>query len=151
MFNVRKIDPEMTYGLRHSVLRPNQKLEDCMYDTDHETGAFHVGAFFQGKLISIASFCLENNPDFSIESQYRLRAMATLEEFRKLGAGKAVVHFAEHLIKEKGAAFLWCKGRTTVQEYYQRLGFKPHGEVFDYPPIGPHIVMYRTISSQNEN
>ena len=75
--------------------------------------------------------------------------MATLEEFRKVGDGKAVVHYAEHLIKEKGVGFLCCKGRTTVQEYYQRLGFKPHGEVFDYPPIDPHIVMYKTISTQH--
>jgi GNAT superfamily N-acetyltransferase len=146
MLEVRNIEPEMTYGLRHSVLRPHQTVEDCKYDTDHEDYAFHVGAFYQGRLISIASFCVEKNPDFPIEKQYRLRAMATLEEFRKLGAGRAVVNYAENLIKEQGIDFLWCKGRTTVQEYYNKLGFKTHGEVFDYPPIGPHIVMYKKIT-----
>jgi GNAT superfamily N-acetyltransferase len=146
MVEVRNIEPEMTYGLRHSVLRPHQTVEDCIYDTDHEDYAFHVGAFYQGRLISIASFCVEKNPDFPIERQYRLRAMATLEEFRKLGFGRAVVNYAEILIKEQGIDFLWCKGRTTVQEYYNKLGFKTHGEVFDYPPIGPHIVMYKKIT-----
>ncbi|MFS0861191.1 GNAT family N-acetyltransferase [Fredinandcohnia sp. 179-A 10B2 NHS] len=147
MIEIRKVDPEIIYEFRHQVLRPHQTLEDCKYDTDHQEGTFHVGAYFQGKLlISIASFNLEKNPDFEIEGQYRLRAMATLEKYRKLGAGKSVVTFAENTIKEKGVHFLWCKGRTSVQEYYSRLGFSPHGDVFDYPPIGPHIIMYKDLS-----
>ncbi|WP_453989768.1 GNAT family N-acetyltransferase [Bacillus nitroreducens] len=146
MIDVRLIEPEMTYNLRHIVLRPNQSIEESTYDTDHEKDAFHVGAFFQGKLISVASFVIDINPDFTIERQYRLRQMATLEDYRKIGAGRAVVHFAEEIIKERGFDFLWCKGRTTVQKYYEKLGFKPHGDVFDYPPIGLHIVMYKKLA-----
>ncbi|MFE8697606.1 GNAT family N-acetyltransferase [Cytobacillus sp. FJAT-53684] len=145
MIDVRTIEPEMTYNLRHSVLRPHQTVEDCKYDTDIESGAFHVGAFYQGKLISVASFCLERNLDFSYEKQYRLRGMATSEEYRKLGAGRTLIAFAENLIKKQGIDLLWCKGRTTVQAYYNKLGFEAHGEVFDYPPIGPHIMMYKKL------
>jgi len=145
MLEIRKIDPEMTYHIRHAVLRPHQTLEDCKYDTDYQDNAFHVGAFYQGKLISVASFCVEKHPDFPIEMQYRLRAMATIDEFRNQGAGRAVVKYAEKLIVAKGFYFLWCKGRTSVQEYYRKLGFKAHGEVFDYPPIGPHIIMYKNL------
>jgi GNAT superfamily N-acetyltransferase len=145
MFEVRMIDPEMTYEIRHHILRPKQSMEDCKYDTDYEEGAFHVGAFYKGKLISIASFCIEKYPDFPVETQYRLRAMATIEDFRRLGAGRAVVTFAENIIKERGVDLLWCKGRTAVREYYEKLGFKAHGEVFDYPPIGPHIIMYKKL------
>ena len=136
----------MTYNLRHIVLRPHQAIEDSKYDNDHEDDAFHVGAFHQGLLISVASFVVDKNPDFPIERQYRLRQMATLEEFRKLGAGRAIVNHAEKLIKERGVDFLWCKGRTTVQGYYNSLGFKEFGEVFEYPPIGPHIVMYKKLT-----
>lgn len=145
MLEVRKIEPEMTYTLRHMVLRPNQSVEDSKYDTDHEDHSFHVGAFYQEKLISVASFIIDKNPDFPIERQYRLRQMATLEDYRKLGAGREVVHFAEHILKQLGFDFLWCKGRTTVQKYYEKLGFNVHGDVFDYPPIGPHIVMYKKL------
>ena len=102
---VRIIEPEMTYSLRHIVLRPNQSIEDSKYDTDHQKDAFHVGAFYQGMLISVASFITERNPDFHIERQYRLRQMATLKEFRKLGAGKAVVSFAENIIKARRFSF----------------------------------------------
>ena len=146
MLEVRKIEPEMTFNLRHTVLRPNQSVEDSKYDADHEDYAFHVGAFHQEKLISVASFIIDKHPDFPIERQYRLRQMATLEEFRKLGAGRAIVNYAENLLKEQGIFFLWCKGRTNVQDYYSKLGFHAHGEVFDYPPIGPHIVMYKKLT-----
>lgn len=145
MFEVRKIKPEMLYGIRHSVLRPHQAMENCKYETDNGDGAFHVGAFNQGMLISVVSFCLENYPGFTIEKQYRLRAMATSKDFQNLGAGRLLVNYAESLIKEQDINFLWCKGRTTVQGYYSKLGFKVHGEVFDYPPIGPHIIMYKEL------
>ena len=145
MLDVKMIEPEMTYHLRHQVLRPNQSMEDSKYESDHEEGAFHVGAFSQGKLISVASFIIEEHPDFPNERQYRLRQMATLDAYRKLGAGRAVVHFAENIIKERGFDFLWCKGRTTVQPYYEKLGFQPYGAVFDYPPIGLHIIMCKTL------
>lgn len=145
MFEVKLINPEMTYGIRNSVLRPHQEIKDCKYDTDNENYAFHIGAFYQGKLISVASFCLEKHPYFPIKKQYRLRAMATLDNFRNLGAGRSVVNYAENLIKEQDICFLWCKGRTAVQEYYSKLGFKAYGDVFDYPPIGPHIIMYKKL------
>lgn len=145
MLEVRTIDVEMTYDIRHKILRPHQSLEDCKYDTDLYDGAFHVGGFYEGKLISIVSFCIENHPDFNFENQYRLRAMATLEDYRKLNAGRKVVAHGEEILKERGVKFLWCKARTGVQEYYSKLGFKPHGEVFDYPPIGPHIIMYKEL------
>lgn len=145
MFDIRLIDPEMTYSIRHKILRPNQTIEDCKFDTDYGNHAFHVGAFYEGKLISIASFCLENHPDFPIEKQYRLRAMATLNEYQKLGAGRSIVTFGENLIKEKDYNFIWCKGRVTAIDYYTKLGYKVHGEVFGYPPIGPHIIMYKDL------
>ena len=126
-------------------MRPSQSIEDSIYDTDHEEDAFHIGAFFQGKLISVASFIIDIHPEFPIKRQYRLRQMATLEEYRKLGAGKAVVNFAENIIKERGYEFIWCKGRMKVQKYYEKLGFKAHGNVFDYPLIGPHIIMYKQL------
>ena len=145
MLEVRKIEPEMTYNLRHTILRPNQPIEDSMYDTDHDENGFHVGAFYEGKLVSVASFIADNHPDFAIENQYRLRQMATHEEYRKLGAGRAIVKYAENLLKEQGVFFVWCKGKTNVQDYYSRLGFNSHGDAYDYPPIGLHIVMFKKL------
>jgi GNAT superfamily N-acetyltransferase len=145
MLQIKLIQPEMTYNIRHRVLRPNQSIEDSKYESDHEEGSFHVGAFMDDKLVSVVSFCLEKYPDFPEEVQYRLRAMATLEDYRMLGAGRLAVRFAEEIIIDKGAYLLWCKGRTSVQKYYENLGFKAFDEAFDYPPIGSHIIMYKRL------
>lgn len=98
----------MTYTLRQSVLRPNQSIEESMYESDHEKESFHVGAFYEGKLVSTVSFIIENNAALSKEQQYRLRQMATLEEYRKLGAGRAIISFAENIINERDVNLLWC-------------------------------------------
>lgn len=145
MLQIRLIPPEMTYSIRHMILRPHQDLEDSKYPSDHDEGSFHVGAFLDDKLVTVVSFCLEKHPDFPEEAQYRLRAMATLDDYRMLGAGRLAVRFAEEIISDKGTDLLWCKGRTSVQKYYENLGFKAHGEAFDYPPIGPHIIMYKKL------
>ena len=143
MVEVRLIKAKDTYGLRHRILRPHMELKDCKYDTDYSEGAFHVGAFVQDQLVSIASFNVESNPEFPHENQYRLRGMATLSEFRKLGAGRELIRFAEDIIKSKDTNLLWCNARTTVQDYYLKIGFQKQGDVFDYPPIGPHIIMFK--------
>lgn len=145
MFEVKIINPELTFEIRHKVLRPHQSIDDCIYDTDYIEDSFHIGAFYNGELISVASFCIETNHKLEVENQYRLRAMATLEKYRRLGAGRQIVNYAEEIIKTYDTKLLWCKARTNVQEYYEKLGFRTYGEVFDYPPIGPHIIMYKTL------
>lgn len=89
---------------------------------------------------------MENYPEFPQKVQYRLRAMATLEEFRRKGAGRLVVSFAENILRDRRVELLWCIGRIDAKGYYEKLGFRPHGEVFDYPPLGPHIIMYKQLS-----
>lgn len=146
MVEVRMIEPEMTYSIRHKILRPNQTIDECKFETDYHDNSFHLGGFYDGNLVSIVSFCLENHGDFSIKNQYRLRAMATLNEYQKLGAGRSIVNYGENIIKERGSSFIWCNARTTAQDYYIKLGFKVYGEVFDYSTIGPHIIMYKDLS-----
>ncbi len=163
MLEIRQLDIRDVLELRHMVLRPHQSIDDCLYPSDGEVSTFHVGAFLDEKLISIVSFNQENCEIFSDElpetladksmgdlelgnlKQYRLRAMATLPEYRKLGAGRQVVAFGENILKQRAVNFLWCKGRVNVTDYYKRLGFKPYGEPFDYPPIGMHIVLTKTL------
>lgn len=145
MLEVREIKPEETYHLRHTILRPHQPFEACIYDTDHHEDTFHIGGFYQGKLVTVASFYREKHPDIPGDKQYRLRAMATDKAFRRLGAGRLVVSFAEEIIQKRDHNTLWCNGRTSVQDYYEKLGFHAHGDIFDYPPIGPHIVMVKDL------
>lgn len=138
---IKIINAKELYDLRHQILRPHRPYEDIVYDTDLQKETFHVGAYESDRLVSIASFNQDQLPDMNGTKHFRLRAMATLPAYRRLGLGREVVAFALERLKTKDIDVLWCKGRTTVQAYYESLGFEPFGEVFDYPTIGPHILM----------
>ncbi|WP_242236595.1 GNAT family N-acetyltransferase [Bacillus cereus group sp. BfR-BA-01316] len=145
MITVKHIDASETYLFRQTILRPNQPLEDCKYPSDYETDTFHLGAFINDELISIASFSKEIYPDFQTGIHYRLRGMATLPNFRNQRAGSSLIHKAEQILQERNANILWCNGRITVTDYYKRLGFHEHGEIFEIEPIGLHKVLYKKI------
>ncbi|PQZ50986.1 GNAT family N-acetyltransferase [Bacillus sp. MYb209] len=145
MITVKHIDASETYLFRQTILRPNQPLEDCKYPSDYETDTFHLGAFINDELISIASFSKEIYPDLQTGIHYRLRGMATLPNFRNQRAGSSLIHKAEQILQERNANILWCNGRITVTDYYKRLGFHEHGEIFEIEPIGLHKVLYKKI------
>ncbi len=69
--------------------------------------------------------------------------MATLPNFRNKRAGSSLIQKAEQILKERKANILWCNGRITVTDYYKRLGFQEHGEIFEIEPIGLHKVLYK--------
>ncbi len=70
MITVQYIDASETHLLRQAVLRPNQSLGDCKYSSDYEKDTFHLGAFINDELISIASFSKEIYPD--LQKKYPL-------------------------------------------------------------------------------
>lgn len=145
MLQIKEISPEETYGIRHKVLRPQQTIEDCKFEGDQSKGSFHLGAYLDQKLVSIASFYIERHPEIDGVLQYRLRGMATLEEYRKEKAGSSLLKRAEEIMLDHGADAWWCNARTGVAGYYKKQGLKENGEIFDLPPIGPHIVMYKNL------
>lgn len=142
---IKHIDASETYAIRQQILRPNQNLEDCKYPADYETNSFHLGAFLDDELISIATFSHEIHLSLQGNHHYRLRGMATVPIFRKQHAGSSLITHAETILKERHTTVLWCNARITVADYYKRLGFLEHGKVFDIDPIGPHRLMYKEI------
>lgn len=145
MLEVKTISVENTYEIRHRILRPHQSIEQCKYKEDHAEGSFHLGVFYDGTLISIASFSPQSQPLLTEASAYRLRGMATLEGYRDQKAGSTLIKHAEHKLAESGVQAVWCNARHHVKGYYAKLGWKELGEPFDIPGIGNHIVMYKTL------
>ncbi|WP_172370975.1 GNAT family N-acetyltransferase [Sporosarcina jiandibaonis] len=146
MLVIKQINPEDTYQIRHIVLRPNQIIDECKYDDDYNENAFHLGAFLNGKLISVASYYEEQSKSFDGKVQYRLRGMATLPEFRNLRAGSALIQFAETILRDRHADLWWCNARISASSYYEKMGLSAFGDVFTINPIGPHKLMYKKIA-----
>jgi len=144
-FTIRQISAAETIPLRHSVLRPHQSVDACHYPGDDDPKNFHLGAFKADKLISIASYFLENHPDLKGTPQYRLRGMATDPDFRNMSAGTLLIKKGNEVLMEKQVPVWWCNARVSAAGYYEKLGLKKLGPQFEIVPIGMHWVMYEEL------
>ena len=145
---VKRVSTRDTYQLRNKVLRPGRPVETCHFEGDSEDQTFHLGAFIENKLVSIASFYFRKNDAFETENQFQLRGMATLEEFRKQGLSRELLKVAFPMIKQNFCHLVWCNARVEASGFYEAVGFKAHGEVFEIPDVGPHILMYKEIENE---
>lgn len=138
VLRIKAID---TYPIRHKMLRPNGTLEDCIFQGDNDELTFHLGAFVDKKLVSVASFYFERNPIFPDPYQYRLRGMATLPDYQGQGLSSALLRTAFPVIKQNQCTLLWCNARERAMGFYTKVGFQPHGELFTIQNIGKHMLM----------
>lgn len=142
---VLRISARDTHNIRKQVLAPHLPLEKCVFEGDEEEQTFHLGAFVDGKLVSIASFFYHKNNTFEEENQFQLRGMATLEEHRGKGLSSELLKVAFPVIKQNFCNLVWCDARTSAQGFYQQVGFEKTGDVFNVEDIGEHILMFKKL------
>lgn len=143
---VRSISSSQTRALRHAMLRPDQPWEATAYPGDTDASTLHVGAFDGGSLVAVASVYRQAPPGQDDERAWRLRGMATHPAARGRGHGAALLGVCgAHVARMEGRR-LWCNARVPAAGFYARHGFARRGEQFDLPPIGPHVVMERSVS-----
>ena len=141
--NVKQISARDTYKIRQKMLRPGRDLNECVFAGDDDDQTIHLGAFIEGKLVSVASFYFCNNPRFAENVQYQLRGMATLPEHQNQGFSKELLKFGFPMIKRNFCELVWCNARTSAEGFYQQTGFEAIGEIFDIPDVGPHRLMIK--------
>ena len=140
---IRSISVEATRPIRQQVLRPGQPVDTTRYPADQMPAAWHAGAFLGDDLIGVASIYREPPPGSAAPTAWRLRGMAVLPEHQGHGYGQALVRACLDHLRGQGGQQLWCNGRVSALPFYQRLGFAPHGEIFDLPISGPHYLLVR--------
>jgi predicted GNAT family N-acyltransferase len=143
---IKFIDTEEILPIRKEVLRPGKlTLDECRFPTDKLPGAFHLGLYLRGQLVSIASFHPQNYGDYTGEG-FQLRGMATIEEYRGRGFGNQLLNFAIVYLKGQKVNYLWCNARKTALQFYLNMGFEQVSSEFEVQGIGPHYVLYVKIS-----
>ena len=142
---VLRISASDTHNIRHKMLRQDFSLEECVFPGDEEDQTFHLGAFMENKLVSVASFYYENSPEFLDEHQYRLRGMATMPEFQHQGLSSELLKMAFPMVKQNFCTLLWCNTRVSAEGFYTKVGFQRKGDIFEIPGIGSHILMLKPI------
>lgn len=143
---IRRINAKDTYPIRHKMLRPGKPIEDCIFPgDDDEDQNFHLGAFVEGKLVSIASFYYKENPAFEESNQYQLRGMSTLEDYQSQGHSSELLNTAFPIIKQNFCDILWCNARVSASGFYQKVGFEKLGEPFEIKATGSHVLMFKRV------
>jgi GNAT superfamily N-acetyltransferase len=112
-----------------------------MFKGDQDELTFHLGAFVERKLVSVASFYFERSEKFPDQYQYRLRGMATSTEHQGQGLSSALLKTAFPVIKQNQCTLLWCNARERAMGFYEKVGFTRSGEFFELPHIGLHVLM----------
>ncbi len=144
---VLRISASDTYPIRQQVLVPNHDLQKAKFENDDDEDlSFHLGAFKDSKLVSVASFYYERNPLFPDQHQYQLRGMATLPAYERQGLSSELLNMAFPIIKQNFCTLLWCNARLSAVGFYEKVGFKKvNDEVFEIEGIGPHVLMSKSI------
>ncbi|MEO8948374.1 MAG: GNAT family N-acetyltransferase, partial [Mucilaginibacter sp.] len=121
---IKFVDADEILHIRNKVLR-NGKLnpDECRFPTDKISGAFHLGAYVAGKLVSITSVHPQSYGEF-IGDGYQLRGMATTPEYQGRGFGNQLLNFATVYLREQKAGYLWCNARKVALKFYRDCGFE---------------------------
>ncbi|MFM2202306.1 MAG: hypothetical protein RL040_1506 [Bacteroidota bacterium] len=144
--SARFIEPAETQSLRHRVLWPHlSSPEVCVIDIDNRDDAFHVGVFQGESVISIGSFFRMSSPRLVQQNQYRLRAMATDPDYRRMHAGDYLLSFACEELRMRHVDVLWCDARLVAVPFYESIGFSKFDDVYEVPLIGPHHFMWKQL------
>ena len=144
---VLRISASDAFPIRQQMLVPSRELKKAKFENDDDEDiSFHLGAFKDSKLVSVASFFYDRNPLFPDMHQYQLRGMATLPEFQGQGLSSELLSSAFPIIKQNFCTLLWCNARVTAIGFYEKVGFKKYNdEVFEIEDIGPHVLMFKQI------
>ena len=140
---VRPVTLEQSRGLRQAVLRPHETMAEVA--AREASDAFAVGAFSGGELVAVGLVAPEGEP-----GAWRVRGMATAPHARGNGAGTAVLRALIEQATAGGARRIWCNARTPARSLYERAGFRVISEQFELPRIGPHYVMERLLTSDQD-
>lgn len=142
-YEIKIITTAETLPIRQRVLKPHLSADACVNPGDDLPTTFHFGLFLQGQLVSVATFLQESHPDFNSGHPYRLRGMATDDNYRGQGLGQKLVRFGVEFLKERRCDLIWFNARIKAFPFYERMGYAYHGSLFDIQDIGPHKVMYK--------
>ena len=139
------IDAEKIRPLRHRELRQGQPFSTTSYLLDNDKDTFHMACMLNDKVVTCATFYPEETEKITSDNAYRLRGMATDTKYSRNGFGMEIMSKAFMILKNSDCDLLWCNARLVALSFYQAVGMKEIGNLFDISDIGPHYFMYKKI------
>ncbi len=130
--------------LRARILRPGRPIETAFFEEDHQPSTSHLAACCGEKVVGCVS--LVRSP-WEEEPAWRLRGMATDEEYQRQGIGTGLLQNLEELaLNSPGPDLVWCTSRVEVIPFYEKQGWQVASELFQVAGVGPHRMMIKRLT-----
>lgn len=112
-------------AIRHAVFQVEQQVAaDLDFDGLDET-AIHLIAYWGNEPIGTARI------RYLQPHLTKIERVAVLSAYRGRGVGNALVQQAIVFLKSQNVPEVKLNAQVQAQSFYQKLGFKPQGEVFE--------------------
>ena len=139
------------FSVRRSVFVDEQGVdEDIEYDDhdDHDADATHFVAYADGDPIGAARLRAASGtaPGSGSDDPAvgKVERVAVATDRRGEGWGRRLMAAVEARADEAGFSRLTLHAQTHVREFYERLGYEAHGDVFEEAGI-PHVAMAKAV------
>lgn len=129
--------------IRYRVFQLEQGVSADLEFDGQDEAATHWLAFWQGEPVGTTRVRSLTPTTAKIER------VSVLREFRGLGIGKQLMVAVLAELTESGVSEARIHAQTAVQDFYQRLGFEPEGEIFAEAGI-PHVKMKKLLNELDE-
>lgn len=115
--------PEHAIELRKEVFVVEQGFDDEFDENDKR--AKHFVGYIDNTPVATCRVFFDSNVQSNVVGR-----LAVDMKYRGLGLGAAILKSAEVYIRENGGEKVMLSGQVRVAEFYKKLGYVQHGEVF---------------------
>jgi len=147
LIKIKTISSKETLTVRHPVLRNGKPIDSCKFDGDDLPTTFHLGAFYNDKLVGVVTILKKNNKSFFKKNQFQLRGMAVLKQYQGQGIGAVLVKQSEEWIVEQKGSLIWLNARLVAVSFYEKLGYTISSKKFEIPLVGVHYTMTKILNN----
>jgi predicted GNAT family N-acyltransferase len=124
--------------LRYRILRVPLGLHFTQEQLDAEKSEHHL-VYMEGEEV-LGCLILTDKPG----ARLKMRQVAVDERRQGQGIGKLMVQYSENFARKTGYVAMECNARDTAVPFYQSLGWKTVGDMFEEVTI-PHFKMEKIL------
>ena len=123
--------------IRFAVFVDEQHVPEDLEIDDRDCECVHVLAFDGDAAVGTARIDLHKDG--------KIGRLAVAAECRRRGIGTALMERLHAIAQAHGLTHVWCHAQLAALPFYERLGYRASGEIFDEADI-PHLRMDRDLS-----
>jgi len=112
------------FGIRMRVFVSEQGVPRDIELDDDDQHAIHFLATSSGRAVGTARLVMRGK-------KAKVGRMAVLKKYRRKGIGAALLKRVIAAAKRRGARIIFLHAQITVIEFYEKMGFRCVGPVFD--------------------